>query len=111
MAAGPCGYEFREAFSCFHYSTADPKGSDCLNEFRTMQECMAKHPGLYDSGKDGDDLPSMDIEEPESSEATETKQDDATETKQDDATETKQDDASGVSEATDPSPNETETKN
>lgn len=26
MATGPCGVEFREAFSCFHYSEAEPKG-------------------------------------------------------------------------------------
>ena len=48
MATGPCGPEFREAFSCFHYSEADPKGSDCYEQFRTMQECMAQHPSLYD---------------------------------------------------------------
>ncbi|KAB7496050.1 Mitochondrial intermembrane space import and assembly protein 40 [Armadillidium nasatum] len=35
MATGPCGVEFREAFSCFHYSKADPKGSDCLEPFKT----------------------------------------------------------------------------
>ena len=26
MATGPCGLEFRNAFSCFHYSTVEPKG-------------------------------------------------------------------------------------
>lgn len=26
MATGPCGQEFREAFSCFHYSTEEMKG-------------------------------------------------------------------------------------
>ena len=26
MASGPCAVEFREAFSCFHYSKAEPKG-------------------------------------------------------------------------------------
>ena len=51
---GPCGIEFREAFSCFHYSEvchlfqrvslvnylswqAEPKGSDCLEQFAGMQ--------------------------------------------------------------------------
>ena len=34
MADGPCGTEFRESFSCFHYSQADPKGSDCIDQFR-----------------------------------------------------------------------------
>lgn len=37
MATGPCGVEFREAFSCFHYSEAEPKGSDCYDAFKTMQ--------------------------------------------------------------------------
>lgn len=26
MATGPCGIEFRNAFSCFHYSKEEPKG-------------------------------------------------------------------------------------
>lgn len=30
MATGPCGIEFRNAFSCFHYSTAEPKGNHLL---------------------------------------------------------------------------------
>lgn len=47
MATGPCGVEFREAFSCFHYSTADPKGSDCYEAFKTMQSCMSNYPALY----------------------------------------------------------------
>ncbi|XP_013783049.1 mitochondrial intermembrane space import and assembly protein 40-B-like [Limulus polyphemus] len=47
MATGPCGPEFREAFSCFHYSTAEPKGSDCIEKFQDMQECMTKYPRLY----------------------------------------------------------------
>lgn len=43
MATGPCGVEFREAFSCFHYSEAEPKGSDCYDTFKTMQviECSS----------------------------------------------------------------------
>lgn len=49
MATGPCGLEFREAFSCFHYSTADPKGSDCYETFKTMQSCMVQYPALYRS--------------------------------------------------------------
>ncbi|XP_078034285.1 mitochondrial intermembrane space import and assembly protein 40 [Augochlora pura] len=47
MATGPCGLEFREAFSCFHYSKADPKGSDCYEAFKTMQVCMQQYPALY----------------------------------------------------------------
>lgn len=57
MATGPCGLEFREAFSCFHYSTADPKGSDCRKVFETMQDCMLQYPALYESkGASTDDL-------------------------------------------------------
>lgn len=56
MATGPCGVEFREAFSCFHYSEAEPKGSDCYDAFSTMQSCFGKYPTVYNkSGGDGDD--------------------------------------------------------
>lgn len=51
MATGPCGVEFREAFSCFHYSQEEPKGSECYDAFKTMQECMSQYPDLYDDDK------------------------------------------------------------
>ncbi|XP_047994788.1 mitochondrial intermembrane space import and assembly protein 40 [Leguminivora glycinivorella] len=47
MATGPCAMPFREAFSCFHYSEAEPKGSDCYEKFSEMQACMAGYPELY----------------------------------------------------------------
>lgn len=47
MAVGPCGVEFRAAFSCFHYSTEEPKGSECIEKFAEMQNCMQQHPELY----------------------------------------------------------------
>ena len=47
MATGPCGVPFRDAFNCFHQSTAEPKGSDCLQAFSSMQNCMRKYPTLY----------------------------------------------------------------
>ena len=47
MASGPCGTEFKEAFSCFHYSKEEVKGSECLEQFRAMQECMQRYPELY----------------------------------------------------------------
>ncbi|XP_041836594.1 coiled-coil-helix-coiled-coil-helix domain containing 4b [Melanotaenia boesemani] len=47
MASGPCGTEFKDAFSCFHYSKEEVKGSDCLEQFRTMQECLQRYPELY----------------------------------------------------------------
>merc|ERR1712156_280976 len=57
MAMGPCGVEFREAFSCFHYSEAEPKGSDCIEKFVGMQECMSAHPEVYpDTSKQADKL-------------------------------------------------------
>lgn len=61
MATGPCGVEFREAFSCFHYSKEDPKGSDCFDAFKTMQSCMAQYPSLYN--KNDIDLDDINDEE------------------------------------------------
>ena len=34
MAHGPCGEQFREAFSCFVYSKEEPKGMDCIDRFK-----------------------------------------------------------------------------
>ncbi|RVE41569.1 hypothetical protein evm_013786 [Chilo suppressalis] len=56
MATGPCGVQFRDAFSCFHYSEADPKGSDCYEKFSVMQECMSHYPDLYGKDDDNDEL-------------------------------------------------------
>ncbi|XP_061745714.1 coiled-coil-helix-coiled-coil-helix domain containing 4b [Nerophis ophidion] len=47
MASGPCGIDFKEAFSCFHYSKEEVKGSECLDQFTAMQECMQRYPELY----------------------------------------------------------------
>lgn len=47
MAYGPCGPEFREAFSCFVYSTQEPKGMDCIDKFQGMQDCFRAHPEHY----------------------------------------------------------------
>lgn len=55
MATGPCGVEFRDAFSCFHYSKANPKGSDCIERFDEMQKCMSRYPTLYPKRDDIDD--------------------------------------------------------
>ncbi|OCT83340.1 mitochondrial intermembrane space import and assembly protein 40-B isoform X1 [Xenopus laevis] len=56
MASGPCGEQFKSAFSCFHYSQEEIKGSDCLDQFRAMQECMQKYPELYPQEDDEDEL-------------------------------------------------------
>jgi intermembrane space import and assembly protein 40 len=34
MAHGPCGEEFKAAFSCFVYSKEEPKGMDCIEKFK-----------------------------------------------------------------------------
>ncbi|EHY53561.1 Oxidoreductase [Exophiala dermatitidis] len=47
MAHGPCGPEFREAFSCFVYSTEEPKGMDCIDKFQNMQQCFQRYPEVY----------------------------------------------------------------
>lgn len=62
MATGPCGLEFRDAFSCFHYSASEPKGSDCYDAFKTMQSCMSEYPALY--GNKDTDMDDIDVGEP-----------------------------------------------
>uniref|UniRef100_A0A3Q3VIS5 CHCH domain-containing protein n=1 Tax=Mola mola TaxID=94237 RepID=A0A3Q3VIS5_MOLML len=52
MASGPCGSQFKEAFSCFHYSKEEVKGSECIEHFRNMQECMQRYPELYPQEED-----------------------------------------------------------
>jgi intermembrane space import and assembly protein 40 len=47
MANGPCGEEFKAAFSCFVYSSDDPKGMDCIDKFQQMQDCFRKYPEIY----------------------------------------------------------------
>ncbi|KAK3192648.1 Oxidoreductase [Lecanicillium sp. MT-2017a] len=47
MAHGPCGEEFKTAFSCFVYSTEEPKGMDCIEKFQGMQECFRQYPEIY----------------------------------------------------------------
>jgi intermembrane space import and assembly protein 40 len=34
MAHGPCGEEFKAAFSCFVYSNEEPKGVECIDKFK-----------------------------------------------------------------------------
>ncbi|KAK4098154.1 hypothetical protein N658DRAFT_499734 [Parathielavia hyrcaniae] len=49
MANGPCGEEFKAAFSCFVYSKEEPKGMDCIDKFQHMQDCFRKYPEVYGS--------------------------------------------------------------
>ncbi|KAJ3476827.1 hypothetical protein NLG97_g9003 [Lecanicillium saksenae] len=47
MAHGPCGEEFKTAFSCFVYSNEEPKGMECIDKFQGMQECFRQYPEIY----------------------------------------------------------------
>ncbi|KAL1677310.1 hypothetical protein EV122DRAFT_266000 [Schizophyllum commune] len=60
MAHGPCGEQFRAAFSCFVFSEAEPKGINCVDAFRTMQDCFREHPDVYadEIGDDEEEVPS-----------------------------------------------------
>lgn len=40
MAHGPCGEEFKAAFSCFVYSNEEPKGIDCVDKFQYVFSLM-----------------------------------------------------------------------
>jgi intermembrane space import and assembly protein 40 len=42
MATGPCGEQFKAAFSCFVYSEEEPKGMDCIDKFKYANNA-AKH--------------------------------------------------------------------
>ncbi|KAH8155248.1 uncharacterized protein LAJ45_00257 [Morchella importuna] len=62
MAHGPCGEEFKAAFSCFVFSTEEPKGVDCVDRFKGMQACFQKHPEIYGSELDDDDDDDLDAD-------------------------------------------------
>ncbi|KAI4110019.1 MAG: hypothetical protein L6R37_000152 [Teloschistes peruensis] len=47
MADGPCGPQFKEAFSCFVFSKEEPKGMDCIDRFKGMQDCFRQYPEIY----------------------------------------------------------------
>ncbi|KAI9179726.1 Oxidoreductase [Blastocladiella emersonii ATCC 22665] len=63
MAYGPCGEQFRDAFSCFVYSETDPKGIDCVDKFQAMQDCFREHPDVYaDELRDDDEDAPKEVE-------------------------------------------------
>ncbi|KAH6989137.1 hypothetical protein BKA56DRAFT_629043 [Ilyonectria sp. MPI-CAGE-AT-0026] len=68
MADGPCGEEFKTAFSCFVYSEQEPKGMDCIDKFQGMQECFKKYPEIYGAeladDEDGAPTPDFGDDEP-----------------------------------------------
>ncbi|KAK4465378.1 mitochondrial intermembrane space import and assembly protein 40 [Cladorrhinum samala] len=49
MAHGPCGEDFKAAFSCFVYSKEEPKGIECIEKFQNMQTCFRQYPDIYGS--------------------------------------------------------------
>ncbi|KAJ2080462.1 Oxidoreductase [Coemansia sp. RSA 988] len=55
MAQGTCGEEFKAAFSCFVHSNEEPKGMDCIEAFKGMQECFRAHPEEYSDEIDAED--------------------------------------------------------
>ncbi|KAF9089501.1 Oxidoreductase [Mortierella sp. AD031] len=55
MAQPPCGDAFKEAFSCFVFSTSEPKGYDCVDKFQAMQECFRANPEVYADQLDDDE--------------------------------------------------------
>ncbi|KAI4144157.1 MAG: hypothetical protein LQ341_002713 [Variospora aurantia] len=56
MAQGPCGDQFKQAFSCFVFSKEEPKGMDCIEHFKTMQGCFREHPDIYGGELDEDEV-------------------------------------------------------
>ncbi|EME86553.1 uncharacterized protein MYCFIDRAFT_186716 [Pseudocercospora fijiensis CIRAD86] len=63
MAHGPCGEQFRAAFSCFVYSKEEPKGVDCIEHFKTMQNCFRDHPDIYGAELDDEEVAEVQAEE------------------------------------------------
>ncbi|MCJ1360915.1 Oxidoreductase [Acarospora aff. strigata] len=55
MAHGPCGDQFKAAFSCFVFSKEEPKGMDCIDRFKGMQDCFREHPDVYGSELEDDE--------------------------------------------------------
>lgn len=62
MAHGPCGEQFREAFSCFVFSKDEPKGIDCIDKFKGMQDCFREHPDVYGAELEDDEAPQDGVE-------------------------------------------------
>ncbi|KAE8352181.1 hypothetical protein BDV28DRAFT_158093 [Aspergillus coremiiformis] len=55
MAHGPCGEEFKAAFSCFVFSEEEPKGIDCIEKFKGMQDCFRRYPEVYGAELEDDE--------------------------------------------------------
>ncbi|KAH3899992.1 Mia40p SCDLUD_004309 [Saccharomycodes ludwigii] len=77
MAHGPCGEQFKEAFSCFVYSEAEPKGIDCVEKFQNMQNCFREHPEHYVEQLKDDDEAMQKAEQDEAMQKAEQEEDEA----------------------------------
>ncbi|EPQ29851.1 uncharacterized protein PFL1_02524 [Pseudozyma flocculosa PF-1] len=62
MAHGPCGEQFKAAFSCFVYSEEEPKGINCVDKFKAMQDCFREYPEIYKDEIDDDEAASQEAE-------------------------------------------------
>ncbi|OQE80926.1 hypothetical protein PENNAL_c0043G02737 [Penicillium nalgiovense] len=69
MAHGPCGEDFKAAFSCFVYSEEEPKGIDCIEKFKAMQDCFRQYPEVYGAELEDDDEPQPQSDAPAPSES------------------------------------------
>ena len=65
MAYGSCGEQFRAAFSCFVFSKEEPKGVDCIENFKAMQNCFREHPDEYGGELDDESEESVAVEQEE----------------------------------------------
>ncbi|KAG0498797.1 hypothetical protein HPP92_003488 [Vanilla planifolia] len=66
LRKGPCGSQFSEALVCFIKSTADEKGSDCVNPFVALQNCIRAHPDAFSKDvleEEGESDEEMDAQE------------------------------------------------
>ncbi|KAF2639539.1 hypothetical protein P280DRAFT_518955 [Massarina eburnea CBS 473.64] len=72
MADGPCGEDFKAAFSCFVYSTEEPKGMDCIDRFKDMQNCFRKYPEVYGAELDSDEEDDVTADDVPAAAATQT---------------------------------------
>lgn len=61
MADGPCGEEFKQAFSCFIFSEEEPKGIECVDKFKHMQDCFRKHPEIYAEEIEADNIAEAEV--------------------------------------------------
>lgn len=67
LRKGPCGTQFTEAFFCFIKSTSEEKGSDCVNPFIALQDCIKANPDAFyaeESDKGEDEVQDCNIRPP-----------------------------------------------